>query len=211
MSGGRVARQLRSLVLLVTHLCAVGGLAACAVPRMKQVVRDPPPAAPVDPAMAEAQRLDALPPVSPAHGAHPAIDASGRNEIGRASFYARYFDGRRMADGGRFDSRLNVAASKTLPLGTTAKVIDLDTGNSAIVTVEDRGPHIDGRVLDVSREVAARLAMRHEGIAHVEVEPIAVPQPQGSVKLGAGAASVTPSEVQAAVQTTERLAVGSGD
>jgi rare lipoprotein A len=210
MPGRHRAGELRRFVLLATRLCAVVGLAACTAPRANEVAQAPLTAS-VDPAMEEAQRLDALPPVPPVHGKHPAIDASGRNEIGRASFYGTRFDGRRMANGDRFDPRESVAASKTLPLGTTAKVIDLDTGHSAIVTVEDRGPHVDGRVLDVSPEVAAKLAMRQKGVAPVVVKPIAVPQPQGSIKLGAGAASATTEQVQAAVQTTKRLAVGSGD
>ena len=101
-----------------------------------------------------------------------------------------------MADGNRFNPHANVAASKTLPIGTTAKVIDLDTGKSAIVSVEDRGPHVDGRVLDVSPTVAEYLDMKKNGTAEVVVKPIVVPQPDGGVKLGAGAAETPPWEEQ---------------
>jgi len=139
----------------------------------------------------EAVRLDQLPPMPAPHTA----DDSGRKVVGKASFYARQFDGKKMADGRRFNPATNVAASKTLPIGTTAKVINLDNGKSATVTVEDRGPYVRGRMLDVSPKVAQTLRMKKSGIAHVVVKPIAVPQPDGKVKLGAGAADMTPSQV----------------
>jgi len=156
----------------------------------------PPATPPVAPAVQQAIQLDQLPPVPVPHSRHPPIDHSGRKEIGRASYYARHFDGRKMADGNRFNPHANVAASKTLPIGTTAKVIDLDTGKSAIVSVEDRGPHVDGRVLDVSPTVAEYLDMKKNGTAEVVVKPIVVPQPDGGVKLGAGAAETPPWEEQ---------------
>jgi len=84
-----------------------------------------------------------------------------------------------MANGRRFSSDENVAASNTLPLGTTVKVTDLDTGKSAVVKVEDRGPLVRGRVLDVSPKVADQLSMKKKGTAKVVVKPISVPQPSG--------------------------------
>ena len=145
--------------------------------------------APLSPqAQQEAVKLNSLPPVAPSHAKKPPIDHSGRAEAGKASFYAKHFAHRKMADGQRLNPDDNVAASKTLPLGTTAKVTNLNTGKSATVKVEDRGPHIDGRVLDVSPKVAATLDMKHPGVVPVEVKPIAVPQPDGGVKLGVGAA-----------------------
>jgi rare lipoprotein A len=111
-----------------------------------------------------------------------------------------------MADGRRFEPYANIAASKTLPLGTIAKVTDLESGRSAVVKVEDRGPHVAGRVMDVSPKVADALLMKHTGSAPVVVKPIAVPQPDGAVKLGAGAAEVPPEQVQKAVQTVQQVA-----
>ncbi len=137
-------------------------------------------------------RLDQLPAVPVANVADPPIDHSGRKEIGKASFYAKHFDGKKMANGRRFNPTSNVAASKTLPIGTTAKVTDLDTGKSATVTVEDRGPHVRGRVLDVSPKIAKKLSMKKNGTADVVIKPITVPQPNGGVKLGAGAAESSP-------------------
>jgi len=99
----------------------------------------------------------------------------------------------------------NVAASKTLPLGTTAKVTNLSNGKSATVKVEDRGPYVKGRVVDVSPKVAEQLDLKHKGVAPVEVKPITVPQPDGAVKLGAGAADATPQEIQQAKEVTKQL------
>jgi len=143
----------------------------------------------------EAVRLDKLPAMPMPHAADPPLDHSGRKVIGKASFYSRRFDGKKMADGRRFNAATDVAASKTLPIGTTAEVINLDTGKSATVTVEDRGPSVRGRMLDVSPKVAKTLMMQKSGIANVVVKPIMVPQQDGGVKLGAGAADMTPSQV----------------
>ena len=111
-----------------------------------------------------------------------------------------------MADGKRFSVAGDAAASKSLPLGTTAKVVSLDSGKSAIIKVEDRGPYVGDRVLDVSPKVADRLGMKKAGVISILVRPIAVPQADGSVKLGAGAADASPQQVRDAVRTTERLA-----
>lgn len=80
--------------------------------------------------------------------------------VGKAAFYARYFGGKKMADGRRFNPATNVAASKTLPIEIITKMIILDNGKSAIVTVENRGPHVHGRMLDVSPKVAETLRMK---------------------------------------------------
>jgi len=93
-----------------------------------------------------------------------------------------------MANGKRMDPRDDNAASKTLPLGTTAKVTNLETGRSAVVTIEDRGPYVKGRIVDLSPATAQSIGITPQnGLADVEVTPIAVPQPDGSVKPGAAA------------------------
>lgn len=119
----------------------------------------------------------------PQHGAATGQDRSGRHIRGQASVYHPRFAGRRMADQTRYDPRSNVAASKTLPLGTEAKVTNLDNGRTSTVRVADRGPYVKGRVIDLSTSTAADLGItRKEGVAPVEVAPIAVPQPDGTVK-----------------------------
>lgn len=112
----------------------------------------------------------------PAAAAKQGEDRSGTKQVGKASFYSDKFAGRKMADGTRMDPQNDNAASKTLPLGTTAKVTNLDTGRSAVVTIQDRGPYVKGRIVDVSPATARELGIsREDGVANVEVVPLSVP------------------------------------
>jgi rare lipoprotein A len=116
----------------------------------------------------------------------PVLDRSGEKRVGKASFYAHMFEGRKMADGTVMDPKRNNAASRTLPLGTTAKVTNLTTGKSAIVTIQDRGPYVKGRIVDLSPATAQAIGITpRQGIAKVAVSPIAVPLPGGRIKYGA--------------------------
>jgi rare lipoprotein A len=73
-------------------------------------------------------------------------------------------------------------------LGTTAKVTNLNTGLSTLVTIQDRGPYVDGRMIDLSPGTAAKIGLtRKQGLTKVEVSPIAVPMPDGRIKFGAAA------------------------
>ena len=183
--------------LVVVGLLA-GAVSACAAePGPERVAAEPD----VSPAQQEAQKLADLPPLSP--HAVKGVDHSGRKVQGKASYYAHHFDNRTMADGKRFNPNSNVAASKTLPFGTTAKVTNLANGRSANVKVEDRGPYIDGRVVDLTPKVAQELDMKQRGVTPVVVAPIAVPQPDGGVKLGAGAVEVPPHVVEQAAKDAE--------
>src|SRR3984893_11477003 len=93
-----------------------------------------------------------------------------------------------MADGTIMQPQSNNAASKTLPLGTTAKNINFETAQSAVVTIRDRGPYIQGRIVDLSPSTAKEIGIDHKnGIAKVEVAPIIVPLGDGHIKLGAAA------------------------
>lgn len=118
----------------------------------------------------------------------PALDLSGKARRGKASYYARKFHGRKMADGTRMNPNANVAASKTLPLGTKAEIVNLESGKKAVVEIRDRGPYVKDRIVDVTPKVADKLDMKEDGVAPVEVKPIEVPQPDGTVKPGEGAA-----------------------
>jgi rare lipoprotein A len=118
----------------------------------------------------------------------PQPDRSGRTRVGVASFYAESFAGRVMANGGVMDPDGDNAASRTLPLGTTAKVTNLTTGQSAVVTIEDRGPYAKRRLVDLSPATAQKIGItRDKGVARVKVSPIEVPMPDGTVKPGAAA------------------------
>jgi rare lipoprotein A len=113
------------------------------------------------------------------------LDRSGAPEKGKASFYGKEFFGRKMADGTPMDPQSNIAASRTLPIGTKAIVTNLDNGKSAVVEIRDRGPYIEGRIVDLTPKTAEQLDMVERGVVPVEVTPIEVPQRDGSIKLGA--------------------------
>jgi rare lipoprotein A len=106
-----------------------------------------------------------------------AIDWSGLARTGEASFYADEFAGRTMADGTAMDPQGDNAASRTLPLGTTARVTNLKTGQQAVVTIQDRGPYVQGRIVDLSPSTARKVGITKDmGVARVEVAPIAMPK-----------------------------------
>lgn len=113
----------------------------------------------------------ALGPVSP--GEAVATESRAQAQRGQASFYHPHrFTGRPMANGEPFDPRSNSAAHRTLPLGTVVEVTNLRNGESRTVVIEDRGPYIRGRIIDVSPRTADELGMRESGTAPVEVRPI---------------------------------------
>ena len=101
------------------------------------------------------------------------LHAEPNVQRGNASFYdPERFRGRPMANGDRFDPESNAAASKTLPLGTVADVTNRETGETRRVVIEDRGPYVQGRIIDVSPRIADELGMRNDGVAPVEVKPV---------------------------------------
>lgn len=110
-----------------------------------------------------------------------ALDRSGKPRKGKASYYGSQFHGRKMADGTPMHPDADVAASKTLPLGTKARVTNLENGKSAVVEIRDRGPYVDGRIIDVTPKIAEKLDMKKEGMATVEVKPIEIPEPDGTM------------------------------
>ena len=137
-------------------------------------------------AAAEATTQEA--PASQPAKAKPKLDRSGDTQVGKASIYSHKFANKKMADGNKMDPHDDNAASKTLPLGTKARVTNLETGKSTEVTIQDRGPHVKGRIVDLSPAKAKEIGLTSKkGLAKVEVAPIEVPMPDGSVKLGDGA------------------------
>jgi rare lipoprotein A len=182
------------------------GLAMCALAACT-ATPSPPPTTTVSqqqetpqPVPEEVQKLASQKPVQP-NVAH--LDHSGRKQIGHASYYAQRFAHRKMANGEHLDPDSNVIASRTLPIGTTVRVTNKANGKSAVVTVADRGPYVKGRVVDLTPKVADELDLTKVGVAPVVVAPIAVPQVDGGVKLGAGAADASPHEIEQATQQAE--------
>lgn len=112
-----------------------------------------------------------LPPVQPEQKS--ASDASAQNQTGVASWYGDDWQGRMMASGKPFDDRKLTAAHRTLPLNTRVRVTNLKTGLSVEVTITDRGPYTDGRLIDLSKAAAKKLGMVKEGLVPVRIESVA--------------------------------------
>jgi rare lipoprotein A len=89
------------------------------------------------------------------------------DEVGLASWYGARFRGRPTASGEPFDPDALTAAHRTLPFGTRVEVARLDTGRRVVVEINDRGPWIDGRIVDLSRAAARRLDMIDAGVVEV--------------------------------------------
>lgn len=89
---------------------------------------------------------------------------------GEASFYADRYQGRRTANGERFDQAKLTASHRSLAFGTRLRVTHLSSGRSVVVRINDRGPFVRGRVIDLSRAAFAQLADPKLGIVEVELE-----------------------------------------
>lgn len=101
---------------------------------------------------------------------------------GKASFYGDRFHGRATANGERFDQNRPTAASRDLPLGTTATVTNPENGREIEVRVNDRGPYVGGRVIDLSRKAAEDLEIVDEGVAEVRIEQKPSEQPDAKAR-----------------------------
>jgi len=104
----------------------------------------------------------------------------GRSQQGVASLYSDAFHGRRTASGERYDKTALTAAHKTLPLGTEVRVTRIKTGDSVVVRINDRGPFVKGRIIDLSRRAARELGMIKKGVVKVRVEVISRPGDDGA-------------------------------
>jgi rare lipoprotein A len=91
---------------------------------------------------------------------------------GTASWYGPGFHGKKTASGEIYDQTKLTAAHKTLPLGTKARVTNLDNGSAVEVEINDRGPFVGGRIIDLSRAAAGALGLVESGTAPVRVELI---------------------------------------
>lgn len=91
---------------------------------------------------------------------------------GVASYYGRRFHGRRTANGERFDMNALTAAHKTLPFGSRVRVTNTRNGESVVVRINDRGPFVRGRHIDVSRAAAEQIGIVGSGHGRVELELI---------------------------------------
>ena len=102
---------------------------------------------------------------------HPAAPT----EITTASWYGPGFDGHPTSSGEIYHQRALTAASRTLPIGAHAKVTNLKTGKSVIVRINDHGPYVHGRGIDLSHAAAKKIGLEHHGVAKVAVTRVGRP------------------------------------
>ncbi len=123
------------------------------------------------------------------------------DEFGIASYYSDLFQGKPTASGELYNKGKLTAAHKTLPFGTLVKVTRLDNNASVQVTVNDRGPFISGRIIELSREAATRIDLIQDGATRVKVEIVKEkPEP-------AEIASTTPVERPTSYENTDKKIV----
>ncbi|WP_193367590.1 septal ring lytic transglycosylase RlpA family protein [Pelagibius marinus] len=129
----------------------------------------------IRPARKPATDLAALP--APDHD--PRGDATGEtvveSYVGLASWYGPGFHGRRTASGKRFDMAALTAAHRSLPFGSRVRVTNLANGRSVIVRINDRGPYVKPRIIDLSRAAARELDFLEDGITRVRIDLLAAP------------------------------------
>ena len=91
-------------------------------------------------------------------------------ETGKASYYADKFEGRKTASGEIFRQSNITGAHKTLPFGTKVTVKNLSNGKTVKVTINDRGPFVAGRIIDLSKKAAQKIDLVQTGVANVEIK-----------------------------------------
>jgi rare lipoprotein A len=89
---------------------------------------------------------------------------------GKASWYGKPFHGRLTASGERYDMHAPTAAHKSLPFGTRVRVTNLDNGKHTVVRINDRGPFVKGRIIDLSYGAAKQIQMLQSGVVRVKLE-----------------------------------------
>lgn len=102
----------------------------------------------------------------------PNFGEKGYTEQGEASYYARKFQGRKMANGERYRRNKLTAAHKKLPFGTQVEITNLQNKKSVRVEVTDRGPFVRGRIVDLSEAAAKRLDMTDDGVVPVQLKVV---------------------------------------
>lgn len=98
--------------------------------------------------------------------------ASGHSESGMASYYGNEFQSRKTANGERFDQGKLTAAHRTLPFGTRVKVVNKQNGRSVVVRVNDRGPFVKGRIIDLSSSAFKAIASANAGVIPVHIQVV---------------------------------------
>ncbi|WP_203330567.1 septal ring lytic transglycosylase RlpA family protein [Rhodovastum atsumiense] len=109
-------------------------------------------------------------PQHPMHKGTPPPPKAAASQIGTASWYGRSHAGRLTANGERFNPRAMTCAHRTLPLGSVVAVTNVATGTQVTCRINDRGPYIKGRILDLSERAATRLGVGDKGLMRVRID-----------------------------------------
>lgn len=117
-----------------------------------------------------------MPKVSISKDAEPNLVPIEYNEMGvmTASWYGPRFHGKTTANGEIYNQMALTAAHKSFPFGTLLQITNLRNGRSAVVRINDRGPYVDGRDLDLSKGTAKSLGILHKGVVRVKVREIVI-------------------------------------
>ncbi|RMH51974.1 MAG: septal ring lytic transglycosylase RlpA family protein [Zetaproteobacteria bacterium] len=185
-AGQRAVRRLLIALMLLSLSALVGGCGRQGVALYDRGGYAPPPSA-------GGARKAGRPYRVGGRWYHPLQSAAGYDETGIASWYGRDFHGRRTANGEIYDMHAMTAAHKTLPLPTMVRVTNLENGRSVVVRVNDRGPFVKNRLIDLSYAAARALGFDRKGTARVRVQalegaasaapppPVASASPTGSL------------------------------
>jgi rare lipoprotein A len=185
MTPNRYTRVLRGLLVagLLSLVAACAGVARPDGVRLP-VVSDP---APIIPGTMRAYQIRGR--------WYQPVEQPGYDETGLASWYGDQFNGRATATGERFDMHALTAAHKTLPLPGLVEVTNLANGRRIVVRVNDRGPFVDNRIIDLSRGSAEALGMLSAGVSEVRVRYLGrAPRTGGGTTLQYAAASPPPAD-----------------
>jgi rare lipoprotein A len=109
-------------------------------------------------------------PVAPAPAPKASLGSDGQKAAGARGIASYYWQPQRVASGGWFNPNGMTAAHKTLPFGTRVRVTHLGNGRTVEVKINDRGPYVAGRIIDLSKAAASVLGMTAQGVARVAVE-----------------------------------------
>lgn len=195
-------------------LLMLGGCAYMPLGDSQRIYSDAPPAHSAQPQVAKAERAPVYYKVQPGQvdpktnpysvlgkTYWPIQSGLGYREEGVASWYGIDFHGKKTATGETYDMFSISAAHKTLPLGTKVRVTNLENGRQIELVVNDRGPFVDGRIIDLSYASARLLGMAENGVARVRVEGIAdnpLIAAGGAKALAVASADVPPRKPKAA-------------
>jgi len=162
-------------------LLVVVTLTGCGEKKRAKVTPPPPPTIP-QPTQPEQRAGKPTRPAQPAESLHtPSDDFANVTpvyvEVGVASWYGPPYHNRKAANGEIFDMNQLTAAHRTLPSNSLARVINVTTGSSTLVRITDRGPFIEGRMLDLSLAAAKAIDTWRAGLATVRLEVLQTPSP----------------------------------